>query len=255
VYRILKAATLDTDAWEWIKKFNDQQNGRLAFKALREHYDGPGTVDTRIALARQQLLELHYKSEQSFPFESYVTKMTGAFQVLAECKEGMTEKYKVQAMLEGMKQCTNQAIVPATTTIAMTPALQTDFVAAANKMPERSDSQGVFPPFKSIVDSAESQVCMPKDAAEEEVVDEGVDMTVDGDAAEDEAVAEAEVRMTLGSCQVKSGGRCHSKNGTKATPPEHPPTPPIANAGDAFGRDSYGTDGQQNRRNQRARQE
>ena len=62
--------------------------------------------------------------------------MTGAFQVLAECKEGMTEKYKVQAMLEGMKQCTNQAIVSATTTIAMTPALQTDFVAAANKMAE-----------------------------------------------------------------------------------------------------------------------
>ena len=69
------------------------------------------------------LIELHYKTKQSFPFESYVTKMTGAFQVLAECGEGMTEKYKVQAMLEGMKQCTNQAIVLATMTIAMMPAL------------------------------------------------------------------------------------------------------------------------------------
>ena len=136
VYRILKAATVDTDAWEWIKRYDNRQNGRLAFQTLREHYDGPGEVDRRIALARQQITELHYKVENSFPFEAFITRLNGAFQVLAESGEGLSEKYKVQTMIDGMKQCTNQAIISATTTITMTPTLQTDFVAAANKMAE-----------------------------------------------------------------------------------------------------------------------
>jgi len=38
VYRILKAATVDTFGWEWIKRYDDdRENGRLAFPTLREH--------------------------------------------------------------------------------------------------------------------------------------------------------------------------------------------------------------------------
>ena len=55
------------------------QNGRLAFARLRDHYDGPGEIDRRIVMARQQIEELHYKAEQSFPFETFITKLNGAF--------------------------------------------------------------------------------------------------------------------------------------------------------------------------------
>ena len=136
VYRILKAQTIDTDAWEWIKNYDRNQDGRLAFLTLRQHYDGPGEVDKRIALARQQVKDLHYRSEQSFPFETFITKLNGAFQILAECNEAYTERAKVDQLITGMSQCTNPAIIAAITTIGMDTEMRSNFVAAANKMTE-----------------------------------------------------------------------------------------------------------------------
>jgi len=128
--------TVGTDAWEWIKIYDINQDGRLAFMALREHYDGPGEIDKRISLARTQVKELHYKNEQSFSFEKFITKLNGAFQMLAECHEALTEKAKVDQMITSMSQCTNPAIVAATTTIMMNTEMRNNFVAAANKMTE-----------------------------------------------------------------------------------------------------------------------
>jgi hypothetical protein len=34
VYHILKSVTVGTDAWEWIKVYDSNQDGHLAFKAL-----------------------------------------------------------------------------------------------------------------------------------------------------------------------------------------------------------------------------
>ena len=78
------------DAWEWIKTYDANQDGWLAFQALRAHYDGPGEIDKRISLARAQVKELHYKNEQMFSFEKFITKLNGAYQMLAECNEAMT---------------------------------------------------------------------------------------------------------------------------------------------------------------------
>ena len=136
VYRILKGVTVGTDAWEWIKSYDSNQDGRLAFKALREHYDGPGEIDKRISLARTQIKELFYKNEQTFSFEKFVTKLNGAFQMLAECHEDLTEKNKVDHMITAMSQCTNSAITAATTTILMNPEMRNNFLVAANKMTE-----------------------------------------------------------------------------------------------------------------------
>jgi hypothetical protein len=137
VYRILKSLTVGTDAWEWLKSYDVNKNGRLAFEALREHYDGPGEIDRRIALAKKQIKELHYKNEQSFSFDKFITRLNGAFQILAECKEGLTEKAKVDEMISSMSQCTHGAIVAATTMIMMNTQMRNDFVLAANKMSER----------------------------------------------------------------------------------------------------------------------
>jgi hypothetical protein len=136
VYQILKGLTVGTDAWEWIKTYDANQDGRLAFQALRAHYDGPGEIDKRISLSCAQVKELHYKNEQVFSFEKFITKLNGAYQMLAECNEAMTEKAKVDQMIASMSQCTNPAIVAATTTLMMNPEMRNNFVMAANKMTE-----------------------------------------------------------------------------------------------------------------------
>jgi Ca2+-binding EF-hand superfamily protein len=134
VYHILKSDTVRTDEWEWIKVYDSNQDGHLAFKALREHYDGPGEINKRISLTRTQIKKLFYKNEQTFSFEKFITKLNGAFQMLAECHEDLMEKNMVDHMITAMLHCSNSAIIAATTTILMNPEMQNNFLAAANKM-------------------------------------------------------------------------------------------------------------------------
>ena len=46
VYKILKAACLDTNAWPWIQK--DDGDGRAAGLKLFGHYDGYGELNKRV---------------------------------------------------------------------------------------------------------------------------------------------------------------------------------------------------------------
>ena len=63
VYKMLKAACLDTDAWPWISK-NDG-NGRSAWLKLVGDYDGYGELNMRVKGAKMEILRLHYKDERS----------------------------------------------------------------------------------------------------------------------------------------------------------------------------------------------
>jgi hypothetical protein len=75
VYKLLKAACVDTDAWAWIQKNDPSADGRKAWLALIAHYDGYGELNKRVQRAKMELLRLHYKDEKVFPFEKYVTKL------------------------------------------------------------------------------------------------------------------------------------------------------------------------------------
>ena len=91
VYRIIRDACLNTDAWEWIKGLNTREDGRLAMKALIDHYDGPSATHKRIAIAEEQICTLFYRNEQAWTFEAFVTKLNGAFLVLNENERAYPE--------------------------------------------------------------------------------------------------------------------------------------------------------------------
>jgi hypothetical protein len=135
VYQLLKNCALETSAWEWIRSMDGRQDGRRAMTALREHYNGPGEIEKRLALAKKQLSDIHYRSEQTFSFESYITKLKSAFEVLEECDEAYTERNKVSILLEKI-QSNNAQIQAAITTVRMSDALKADFNAAANCLSE-----------------------------------------------------------------------------------------------------------------------
>ena len=75
VYKLLKAACADTDAWPWIQKSDPASDGRKAWLSLVAHYDGYGELNKRVNRAKMELMRLHYKDEKVFPFEKYVTKL------------------------------------------------------------------------------------------------------------------------------------------------------------------------------------
>jgi hypothetical protein len=135
VYQLLKNCALETPAWEWIRSMDGRQNGRQAMIALRLHYDGPGEIEKRLAQAKKQLSDIHYRTEQTFPFESYITKLKSSFEVLEECNEAYTERNKVSILLDRI-QSNNTQIQAAKTTIRMSNELKADFNAAANCLSE-----------------------------------------------------------------------------------------------------------------------
>ena len=103
VYKILKAACLDTDVWPWISKTDG--DGRLAWLKLVGHYDGYGELNKRVERAnKMEILRLHYKDEKVFPYEKYVTKLKENFRVLEkdDNNEQMTGLRQVHTILHGM---------------------------------------------------------------------------------------------------------------------------------------------------------
>ena len=142
VYRIIKSKLVGTDNWEWISQYDRTENGRATMNTLRTHYDGPGEITKRVARAEAQIQALHYKSEQTFSFERFITKLNGAYQVLQEHKEGLTERKKVSLMCDKI-QNNNPSLVAAVQFVRHTPDLCTDFRAAANKLSESVSS--IFP--------------------------------------------------------------------------------------------------------------
>jgi hypothetical protein len=68
--------------------------------ALRAHCEGKGESNKRLAVAKAQVKSFFHKSEMSLNFESFVIKLTKAFDVVEECGEGKAERQKVGALME-----------------------------------------------------------------------------------------------------------------------------------------------------------
>jgi hypothetical protein len=70
IYKLLKAACDNTNAWAWIQNNYPSADGRKAWFALIAHYDGYGKLNKRVQRAILELLKLHYKTRRSFPLKS-----------------------------------------------------------------------------------------------------------------------------------------------------------------------------------------
>ena len=57
VHRITDELTNGTDAADWIKSFRRSRDGKGAWEALCEHYDGPAEGDKRVTVARSNIKE------------------------------------------------------------------------------------------------------------------------------------------------------------------------------------------------------
>ena len=103
VYRKLKAFLINTPGWAWIEPFNGTENGRQAFRAWSDHYNGEGELSKRTALAKQRLEQLHYKNEKSMTFERYTELMTKCFQTLHKDEDQRySDRQKVEKFLKGI---------------------------------------------------------------------------------------------------------------------------------------------------------
>ena len=82
VYRMLADLMISTEGYTWIEAFDRSQNGREAWLNLVAHYNGGGQQEKAIARAEALIKTTHYKNEQTFPFETFASRLLGAYRDL-----------------------------------------------------------------------------------------------------------------------------------------------------------------------------
>jgi hypothetical protein len=87
---------ITSPAWEWIKQLDGKGDGRLAMTKLRYHYDGPDKKRAQISLGEVTIEGTYYKNEKALSFEKFITKLTGAFQVLEQHGEPYSDAKKLR---------------------------------------------------------------------------------------------------------------------------------------------------------------
>jgi hypothetical protein len=135
VMEILTGMLSGTMAWTWISSYDTTHNGKGAFQALRAHYDGPGQIEKRLGYARNILANTSYKSERQYSFESYVTKLSEAFEIMKDNEVEKAEREKVDCLLDGIVS-ENQIVVTAKTNVRMNHAMRTSFQVAVDHLSE-----------------------------------------------------------------------------------------------------------------------
>jgi hypothetical protein len=133
VFGILTQLLSGTPAWTWISWYEASKSGKLAYQALRVHFGGPGESMKQNNHAYKILENTHYKSERLFTFESYVTKLLEAFEILEDNGMGKNELEQVKILLDGI-QSDNQTVIAAKTTIMMNDTLRTSFQVAVDRL-------------------------------------------------------------------------------------------------------------------------
>ena len=113
VYRKLKAFLIDSPGWAWIEPHDTSENGRAAYKAWTDHYNGEGELSKRTAIAKAKLDQLHYKNERSMSFEKCSEQMTKCFNTLhKDVDQRYSDRQKVEKLLKMIK-CQDAELIAA----------------------------------------------------------------------------------------------------------------------------------------------
>ena len=126
VYHLFKDLVTKTEGATWFEKVKDG-DGRAAHLLLREHYVGEAHDMRRAAAANAKLETLFWKSEASFSFEKYLTRLNEAFKELEDAGQALWETQKVNHLLKGIQ---NDDIQVQTTIGIVRNSFLSDFDAA-----------------------------------------------------------------------------------------------------------------------------
>ena len=129
VFSLIQLAVVQTAAETWIFDAATTRNGRAAMQALRLHYEGEAELDIRATKAQQELDTLVYTNERTMPFETLITRLNKAYNVLKKHGQEFTDKSKVEQLAKRIKNPTNNITITVAVDI-MREAHKADYTAA-----------------------------------------------------------------------------------------------------------------------------
>ncbi len=96
VFNMIISFTTGQPSHDWVKSTVRFVDGRRTMKALRDHFEGEGNATRNKAHADRLKDSLHYKSERSMPFESFLTKCQQMFNIYEKEGEPMSDDAKMR---------------------------------------------------------------------------------------------------------------------------------------------------------------
>jgi hypothetical protein len=104
VYHKLKAFLIDSPGWAWMEPHDMEENGKAAYIAWMEHYNGKGKLSKWTAMVKSKLENLHYKNECSMSFEHCTKTMTKCFNTLhKDPDQWFSDHQKVEKLLKAIR--------------------------------------------------------------------------------------------------------------------------------------------------------
>jgi len=140
VYDLLQSLTLNGPAWSWISVFQRSRNGRAAWKALIEYYEGDAMQMRTKQQCYDAIAKANYQGvKRNFDISTYVAIHQQAHQDLARLGEPIPENKKVRDFLQGItdSQCSNIKL-----NILSNPVFMNSFSATINYVASAIDMIG-----------------------------------------------------------------------------------------------------------------
>jgi hypothetical protein len=198
VFDYLKSYILGGPHWTWIQDFEQTRDGRSAWLALKEHFDGPGNKIRLKAAAYAAIKRAKYKGAKNFDYEFYRRIYTQAHSDLARYGEPVPETKKVKDFLD---RITDSTLQPVKYTIAGFTHLRQNFHEAANYIGNIIDLNKKSEYSSRNISSPLAETAA--DGLEEQDVEEAGNVKVDVSIMEEAVVGDAdeveETQTTLGA--------------------------------------------------------
>jgi hypothetical protein len=105
VFNMIVSFTTGQPSGDWIKNTIRSANGRRSMKALQDHFSGEGNATRNIAEADRLKESLHYKSERSMPFETFLTNCQRMYNIYEKEQEKMEDDAKLRFLFKSVSQC------------------------------------------------------------------------------------------------------------------------------------------------------
>lgn len=113
VFNMLVSFTTGQPSGDWIKDTLRYHDGRRSMQALRNHFAGEGNATRNMAEADRLKESLHYKSERSMAFETFLTNCQKMFNIYDNEGEPMADDAKTRFLFKKVQHSGLQAAIAA----------------------------------------------------------------------------------------------------------------------------------------------
>ena len=100
VFNMIVSFTTGQPSDAWVKSTHRHANGRTSMKALRDHFSGEGNASRNISEADRLKESLHYKSERSLAFETFLTQCQKMYTIYDKEAEPMADDAKLRFLFK-----------------------------------------------------------------------------------------------------------------------------------------------------------